>query len=142
MRPHPAPARQWRVPPALPALKLTGSVALLALALLLDGGDLVRLALAVLMAAALAGWATRDLVAPVRLAVDPDGITVIQGFAGHRRLPWSAVEKVTVDRHTRRGLTGEMLEIDAGESLHLFGRHDLGADPAEVAEALHEARPH
>ncbi|SCL59259.1 PH domain-containing protein [Micromonospora peucetia] len=142
MRPHPAPARQWRVPPALPALKLTGSVALLALALLLDGGDLVRLALAVLMAAALAGWATRDLVAPVRMAVDPDGITVIQGFAGHRRLPWSAVEKVTVDRHTRRGLTGEMLEIDAGESLHLFGRHDLGADPAEVAEALHEARPH
>lgn len=94
------------------------------------------------MAAALAGWATRDLVAPVRMAVDPDGITVIQGFAGHRRLPWSAVEKVTVDRHTRRGLTGEMLEIDAGESLHLFGRHDLGADPAEVAEALHEARPH
>ena len=140
MRPHPAPARQWRVPPALPALKLTGAAVLLALALLLDGSDRVRLALAVLTAAA-AGWATRDLVAPVRLAVDPDGITVIQGFAGHRRLPWSAVEKVTVDRRARRGLTSEMLEIDAGESLHLFGRHDLGADPVEVAEALHEARP-
>ncbi|MEU4772838.1 PH domain-containing protein [Micromonospora sp. NPDC023644] len=141
MHPDPAPARQWRVPPALPALKLTGAVALLALALFLDGGDRIRLALAVLTAAGLAGWAARDLVAPVRLAVDPDGITVVQGFAGRRRLPWSAVEKVTVDRRARRGLTSELLEIDAGESLHLLGRHDLGADPAEVAEALHEARP-
>lgn len=142
MAAHPAPTRQWRVPPTLPALKLTGAVALLALALLLDGSDPIRLALAVLTAAALAGWAARDLVAPVRLAVDPDGITVVRGFAGHRRLPWSAVEKVTVDRRARRGLTSKLLEIDAGESLHLFGRHDLGADPAEVAEALREARPH
>ncbi|MEH0974948.1 PH domain-containing protein [Micromonospora sp. CPCC 205546] len=139
---HPAPTHQWRVPPALPALKLTGAAALLALALLLDGGDRIRLALAVLTAVALAGWAARDLLAPVRLAVDPDGITVVRGFAGHRRLPWSTVEKVTVDRRARRGLTSELLEIDAGESLHLFGRHDLGADPAEVARALHEARPH
>lgn len=130
------------MPAALPALKLTGAVALLALALLLDGSDRVRLALAVLTAVALAGWAVRDLLAPVRLAVDPAGITVVQGFAGRRRLPWTSIEKVTVDRRARRGLTSELLEIDAGESLHLFGRHDLGADPAEVAEALHEARPH
>lgn len=130
------------MPTALPALKLTGAVALLALALLLDGSDRIRLALAVLAAAALAGWAARDLLVPVRLAVDPAGITVVQGFAGRRRLPWSSIEKVTVDRRARRGLTSELLEIDAGESLHLFGRHDLGADPAEVAEALHGARPH
>ncbi|MEU6072715.1 PH domain-containing protein [Micromonospora sp. NPDC047074] len=138
---QPAPARQWRVSPALPALKLTGAVALLALALLLDGGDRIQLTLAVVVAAALAGWAARDLVVPVRLAVDPEGVTVVQGFAGRRRLPWAAVEKVTVERRARLGLSGELLEIDAGESLHLFGRHDLGADPAEVAEALHEARP-
>ncbi|WP_433388720.1 PH domain-containing protein [Micromonospora sp. KLBMP9576] len=90
---HPHPTRQWRVPPALPALKLAGALALPALALLLDEGDPVRVALAVLAAAALAGWAARDLVAPVRLAVDPEGITVIRGFAGRRRLPWSAIEK-------------------------------------------------
>ncbi|MCL7456451.1 PH domain-containing protein [Micromonospora sp. MSM11] len=142
MSADPSPSRQWRVPAALPALKLTGAVALLALALLLDGSDRIRLALAVLTAAGLAGWAARDLLVPVRLAVDPAGITVVQGFAGRRRLAWSSIEKVTVDRRARRGLTSELLEIDAGESLRLFGRHDLGADPADVAEALHEARPH
>ncbi|MFG3706948.1 PH domain-containing protein [Micromonospora sp. NPDC047670] len=143
MRPHPSPtARQWRVPTGLPALKLAGAVALLALALLLDEGDPVQLGLAVVAAAALAGWAARDLVAPVRLAVDPEGITVVRGFAGYRRLPWSVVERVAVDRRARLGLTSEVLEIDAGESLHLFGRLDLGADPAEVAQVLREARPH
>ncbi|MFG3700866.1 PH domain-containing protein [Micromonospora sp. NPDC047620] len=142
MRPDPSPAvHQWRVPATLPALKLAGAVALLALALLLDEGDPVQLGLAVVAATALAGWAARDLVTPVRLAVDPEGVTVVQGFAGRRRLPWSAVERVTVDRRARLGLTSEVLEIDAGESLHLFGRLDLGAEPADVAEALHEARP-
>ncbi|MEH1102010.1 PH domain-containing protein [Micromonospora sp. CPCC 205561] len=141
MRQPESPGRQWRVPPALPALKLAGAVALPALALLLDVGDRVQLALAVVAAAGLAGWAARDLVAPVRLAVDPEGVTVIHGFAGRRRLPWAAVERVTVDRRARLGLGSALLEVDAGESLHLFGRHDLGADPADVAEALREARP-
>jgi len=138
---HPHPTRQWRVSPALPVLKLAGALTLPALALLLDSDDLVTVALAVLTGAALAGWAARDLIAPVRLAVDPEGVTVIRGFAGRLLLPWTAIEKMTVDRRARRGMTGEILEIDAGDSLHLFSRHDLGADPAEVAEALHEAHP-
>ncbi|MCM0674609.1 PH domain-containing protein [Micromonospora phytophila] len=141
MHPQPSPARQWRVSPVLPVLKLTGAVALAALALLLYEGDLVQLALAVVTAVALAGWAARDLVAPVRLAVDREGVTVISGFAGRRRLPWSSIEAIAVDRRARMGLTSEVLEIDAGESLHLFGRHDLGAEPAEVADTLHAARP-
>ncbi|MEV1146409.1 PH domain-containing protein [Micromonospora sp. NPDC049799] len=141
MLPTEPPARQWRVPPALPAAKAAGAVVLVAVALLFAGGDIVQLVLAALAAAVLLGWAARDVLAPVRLAVDPEGITVVRGFAGHRHLPWSAVEAVTVDRRNRRGLAGPVLEIDAGESLHLFGRTDLGADPVEVAEALHEARP-
>ncbi|MFU8876142.1 PH domain-containing protein [Micromonospora sp. SL4-19] len=140
MNPQSPPARQWRVPPALPAAKLVGALVLVALGLLFAGGDRVQLGLAALAAAALAGWALRDLVAPVRLAVDPQGITVIHGFAGRRRLPWPAVEAIRVERRTRRGLTAETLEIDAGESLHLFGRYDLDAPPEEVAEALHAAR--
>ncbi|MGS2617312.1 PH domain-containing protein [Micromonospora sp. LZ34] len=132
---------QWRVPAALPVLKAAGAVVLVALGLLLAGGDPVQLVLAGLAAAALLGWALRDVVAPVRLAVDPEGITVIAGWAGRRRLPWTAVEAITVDRRARLGLTSEVLEIDAGESLHLFGRSDLGAEPAEVAEALRSARP-
>lgn len=124
----------------LPAAKLAGALVLVALGLLLAGSDRVQLALAGLAAAALAGWAVRDLVAPVRLAVDAEGITVIRGFAGRRRLPWPAVEAIRVERRTRRGLTAETLEVDAGESLHLFGRYDLDAPPEEIAEALRAAQ--
>ncbi|MFI7591099.1 PH domain-containing protein [Micromonospora sp. NPDC049359] len=133
--------RQWRVPSTLPTAKLAGAVLLIALGLLFADGDPVRLVVAGVAAAALAVWAVRDLVAPVRLAVDPAGLTVIHGFAGRRLLPWSTVEAISVDRRQRLGLTGEVLEIDAGESLHLFGRYDLGATPEEVATALRAARP-
>ncbi|MGC1214205.1 MAG: PH domain-containing protein [Micromonospora sp.] len=141
MHPESPPSHQWRVPVILPVAKLVGAVVLVGLGLLFADHDRVQPVLAGLFAAALAGWGLRDLVAPVRLAVDPDGITVIQGFAGRRRLPWPAVEAITVDRRTRRGLTTETLEIDAGESLHLFGRYDLDAPLAEVAEVLEAARP-
>ncbi|OKI57985.1 hypothetical protein A6A27_07010 [Micromonospora sp. CB01531] len=128
------------MPAVLPVAKLVAALVLVALGLLFAGGDRVQLVLAGLAAAALAGWGVRDLVAPVRLAVDAEGVTVIQGFAGRRRLPWPAVEAIRVERRTRRGLTAETLEIDAGESLHLFGRYDLDAPPEEVAEALRAAR--
>ncbi|MFG2106392.1 PH domain-containing protein [Micromonospora chersina] len=140
MTPQSSPARQWRVPPVLPAVKALGALVLVALGLLFAGEDRVQLVLAGLAAAGLLAWALRDLVAPVRLAADPEGITVIQGFARRRRLPWAAVEAIRVERRTRRGITAETLEIDAGESLHLFGRYDLDAPPEEVAAALETAR--
>ncbi|TDB78504.1 PH domain-containing protein [Micromonospora sp. KC723] len=141
MRSPSSSTHQWRVPPALPAVKLVGAVALAALGVFLSGADRVALALSLVMAAGLAGWATRDLLVPVRLAADADGVTVIQGLAGRRRLPWAAIETVSVARRSRFGLAAETLEIDAGESLHLFGRHDLDAPPDEVAETLRAARP-
>ena len=122
-------------------LKALGALGLVALGLVFAGGDPVRPGLAGLAAAGLLGWALRDVVAPVRLAVDPDGLTVLRGFAGRRRLPWDAVETIRLDRRSRRGITAETLEIDAGESLHLFGRRDLDAPLDEVAAALTEARP-
>ncbi|MGC3858645.1 PH domain-containing protein [Micromonospora chersina] len=140
MNPQSSPARQWRVPQVLPAVKALGALVLIALGLLFAGDDRVQLVLAGLAAAGLLVWALRDLVAPVRLAADPEGITVVQGFARRRRLPWAAVESIRVERRTRRGITAETLEIDAGESLHLFGRYDLDAPPEEVAAALETAR--
>ncbi len=122
-------------------LKALGALALLALGLLFAGGDPVRPGLAGLAAAGLLLWALRDVVAPVRLAVDRDGLTVLRGFAGRRRLPWDSVEAIRLERRARRGITAETLEIDAGESLHLFGRRDLDAPLDEVAAALDEARP-
>ncbi|MGN9775206.1 PH domain-containing protein [Micromonospora sp. H33] len=141
MDPESPGTRQWRVPAVLPVVKAGGGVALVALGLLLADRDPVRLVLAGVLAAALLVWAARDVLAPVRLAVDPDGLTVIHGFAGHRRLPWPQVEAITVDRRTRLGLASAVLEVDTGESLHLFGRYDLDADPAEVAEELDAVRP-
>ncbi|SCE87952.1 PH domain-containing protein [Micromonospora coriariae] len=135
------PVRQWRVPVGVPLAKVAGAVVLVALGLLLAEGDPVQLTLIGLVAAGLVGWALRDLLAPVRLALDPAGVIVAQGFAGRRLLPWAMVERITVDRRPRLGLTTELLEIDAGESLHLFGRYDLGAAPDEVAETLRAARP-
>ncbi|MFV2102295.1 PH domain-containing protein [Micromonospora sp. LOL_024] len=133
--------RQWRVHPSLPILKLVGGAGVLALGLLLADGDVLRPVLGGLTAATLAAWAARDLLTPVRLEVDADGITVPSGWTGRRQLPWSAIETIRVDRPGGRRLGGPVLEIDAGESLHLFSRQDLGADPGEVADALAAARP-
>ncbi|RBQ05119.1 PH domain-containing protein [Micromonospora sp. LHW51205] len=129
------------MPREAPVLKALGALALLALGLVFAGGDPVRPGLAGLAAAGLLVWALRDVVAPVRLAVDRDGLTVLRGFAGRRRLPWDSVEAIRLERRARRGITAETLEIDAGESLHLFGRRDLDAPLDEVAAALDEARP-
>jgi hypothetical protein len=76
------------------------------------------------------------VLAPVRLSADTEGVTVVRGYAGHRRIPWPEVERVGVGEHRSLGLRAELLEIDTGESLHLFSRYDLGAPCAEVAEAL------
>lgn len=133
--------RQWRVPAALPAIKFAGAGALVALGLLLADGDPVRLTLTGLAAAALLVWAARDLLAPVRLAVDPEGLTVVSGFAGRRQLPWSQVTEIRVDQRARLGRSNAALEVDTGETLHLFGRFDLDADPVEVAAQLRAARP-
>lgn len=120
----------------LPLVKLVGAGTLVALGLLFAEGDPVRLVLAGLGAAGLAVWAARDLLAPVRLAVDPSGVTVVTGFAGRRTLGWSAIESLAVDDRPRFGLRSQFLEIDTGDSLHLLSRHDLDADPTEVAALL------
>ena len=76
MDPQSPPARQWRVPREVPVLKALGALGLVALGLVFAGGDPVRPGLAGLAAAGLLGWALRDVVAPVRLAVDPAALLV------------------------------------------------------------------
>ncbi|MEE6258618.1 PH domain-containing protein [Plantactinospora sonchi] len=133
---------RWRVRPTLPVVKFGGAALLLGLGTFLaaNDNDPVQLGIAVLAAAGLLLWGIRDLAAPVRLAVDPAGITVISGYAGRRHLPWTEIERIRVDTRTRLGLRTETLEIDTGESLHLLGRNDLGTEPAEVADVLHRFR--
>jgi len=131
---------QWRIKPVLPVTKLMGAVAVVVLAVAFAGRDPVRWALAVVVSVALAIWALRDLLAPIRLAADADGVTVISGFAGRRHLPWQQVERVRVDRRTHRGLRSEMLELDAGDALYLFSAHELGALPDDVVATLSDLR--
>ncbi|GIF71037.1 PH domain-containing protein [Asanoa siamensis] len=129
---------RWRVRPALPTLKLTGAVLLLLIAALF-ATDSVAIAVASVAAAGLVVWGFRDLLAPERLAVDETGLTVRTGFAGRRHVPWSAVERIAVDRRSHNGVRSETLEIDTGDAVHIFSRHDLGAPPEEVAAALNAA---
>jgi hypothetical protein len=131
---------QWRIKPVLPVSKLMGAVAIVVLAVAFAGYDPIRWGVAVIVGAGLAIWALRDLVAPVRLAADASGVTVRTGFARRRHLSWSQIERVRVDRRTHRGLRSEVLELDAGDAIFLYGAHDLGALPEDVAAALADLR--
>jgi len=126
----------WRIKPVLPVTKLLGTVAVLVLVLAFGRRDPVQWFLATVVAAGLAAWALRDLIAPVRLAADHDGVTVVVGFAGHRRLAWAQIERVRMDRRERLGLRSNLLELDTGDSLYLLSVHDLGADPEDVLGSL------
>jgi hypothetical protein len=126
---------RWRVPAAPAVAKLAGAV-LLAVVAATSGTERARLLLVGVAALALAAWGLRDVLAPVRLAADEHGVTVIAGYAGHRRIPWPDVERVGVGEHRSLGRRTRILEIDTGETLHLFSRHDLGAPCQDVERAL------
>jgi hypothetical protein len=130
----------WRIRPVLPVTKLLGAVAIVVLALAFIRRDPVQWAIAGATAAGLAIWALRDLIAPVRLAADADGVTVVVGFAGRRRHRWPEIERVRLDRRERLGVSAEYLEVDADDALYLFSMHDLGADPRDVLAVLDDLR--
>ena len=137
MRGKVAPVVEWSVPAWLPALKAAAALVLGVLGALFGDGPAGYL-LTGLAAAGLAVAAGRDLVARRRLAADPEGLTVLVGFAGYRRVPWSEVERIRVDVRRHLGLSTELLEVDAGEQLYLFARRELGAPCDEVAARLTE----
>jgi hypothetical protein len=136
----PAPtSMSWRVSPPLAWAKGVATAAFLLVAIVY-WEDRTQ-AFAALVGAVLLGiYAARDVIAPVRLAADGDGVTVTSGFSGRKRLAWSEIERVHVDQRTRLGLRSEMLEIDAGESLHLFSTYDLNAPCSDVEESLRQLR--
>ena len=103
-------------------------------------GDSAQLLVAAAAALVLGAMALRDLIAPIRLAADPEGITVVTGFATRRRLAWSQVERIRVDVHRRFGLRSELVEIDIGETLFLFSSYELGAPCDEVVDTLRAIR--
>ena len=83
----------------------------------------------------------RDAVLRPRLSAGEDGV-VVRTLSGARRLPWPGL-RVQVRTTRRWGVRSRVLELDTAAgpddagTLVLLGRRDLGADPDEVARALH-----
>lgn len=132
----------WRVSPGAIAMKAAGFVtlALVAVFFALARIDPVGVLATGATAVGIGVFMVRDLAAPVRVRADPDGVTVVTGFARRVRLPWSRIERVRVDERSRYGIRSTHLEIDAGESLHLFSATELSAPVEDVAEALDALR--
>ncbi|MCG5215097.1 PH domain-containing protein [Streptosporangium soli] len=127
--------RRWRVRREMAVIKGAGCGAALILALLnLD--DRRALILCLVATLALAVLLARDLLVPVRLAADADGLTVVRGFAGRDRIAWPDVERVTVDVNRRYGKRWEHLEIDVGDRIYVLGGNALGASCTETAAEL------
>jgi hypothetical protein len=130
---------RWRVNPRLTAVKFAAAVVFLA-AVFFFRSDPAGLAIGLAAALALGAFALRDVLVPVRLAADPTGVTVVNGFAGHRHLPWARIERIRVDERRRLGVRSQLLEIDTGDSLHLFSGYELSASCEEVAALLKDLR--
>jgi hypothetical protein len=130
-------AVSFRVDGRLTAVKVAGTLILLLVSLLSSfQHDPARTVVAALAALVLGCYAVRDVAAPVRLAADADGVTVVGGFTAKQRLSWDEIERVRVDERRRLGTRSQFLEIDAGDSLHLFSSYDLGVPCWEAARAL------
>lgn len=131
--------REWRVPRHMVVIKVVATAAF-ALVALWFGTDSVRFVVAALAAALVAAYALRDLIYPVRLAADSSGVTVFRGFLGRRQLQWGEIARIRVDRRKRLGSTTSLLEVDIDSTLFLFSKHELGAEPEEVADELRTLR--
>jgi hypothetical protein len=128
-------AVSFRVDGRFTAMKVVGALIFLAIAIIFHE-DPARSLFAGLAGLVTGIYAIRDVSAPVRLAADADGVTVVSGFTARRRLAWDQIEQVRVERRRRLGTHSDMLEIDAGDSLHLFSSYDLGVTPGKAARAL------
>jgi hypothetical protein len=131
--------RSWRVNGRLTVAKFVAAAAFLVVAVAFLG-DPVGMTVALVAALALVGFATRDLLAPVRLAADRAGVTVVTGFNGRRQVPWARVERVRLDERRRFGVRSQLVEIDTGDTLHLFSGYELSASCEDVVEQLEALR--
>lgn len=111
---------------------------MLALGLALVADPMGRILFAV-AAVGLLLLAAADLMLRPRLAADPTGLQV-RTLTSHRRLPWSAIERVEVDEHARRGLVSRTLEIESDGELIVLSKRALGEDPRDVVDTLARIR--
>ncbi|MEO3813145.1 PH domain-containing protein [Sphaerisporangium sp. B11E5] len=133
--------RQWRVRREFTIAKWAGAAGFAVIAVVLLAVDRRGMLLCAGGALLLGGFAVRDTLAPVRLAADDLGLTVVTGMAARHLVPWRDVTHIRVARNARYGLRWDMLEIETEENLHIFSSHELGAPCVSVAEELFRLRP-
>lgn len=105
----------------------------------LDGDSAGRL-LVGLAALVLIGLGGYDILVTPRLVASSTGLTV--RTAGHRnQLRWAEIEDVRLDERSRLGLTSATIEIDAGNTLVVLGRHSLGRAPRDAFALVSAFRP-
>jgi hypothetical protein len=112
-------------------------VAAAAAALSTDRPGRLLLAAAALL---LLAYAVTDLAFWPRLTASAEGL-VIRSPLVRARIGWSEVQAVRADARERFGLRSVTLEIDAGETLAVFSRRALGADPDTVAGLINAMDP-
>ena len=134
----PGPGSQtWRPRPLLIVLAaLAAAAAAVWVALTSDPMDLVvGCVIAVVLAVlAVAGWRRRVVGGPRGL--------LICGLGGRRMVPWSQIRRIDTATSRRFGLASTTIEVDLmDDDLLVFGRTDLGADPADVLAVLRDFAP-
>jgi len=127
-----ADARSWGPRPVLiGAGALTATAALIWAVL---GSEPLDRVVAGAIAVTLAGLTVLGLRR--RLVAGPRGL-LISSIGGTRIVPWSQVRGLDARTSQRFGLLSTTMEIDmVDDDLVIFGRVDLGADPAEVLREL------
>ncbi|WP_157610378.1 PH domain-containing protein [Spirillospora albida] len=133
------PVRRWGVRRRDLVAKIAAAVVAAAL-MLAPAHDPQRFLLALGAVSGLLVLILRDLLAPVRLAADEAGVTVVRGFAGRRRVPWAEVTAIRVDERRRLGIRTRLLEIETEDDLCLLSAADLGSDVQDVADSLYRIR--
>ncbi|MFJ2029004.1 PH domain-containing protein [Streptosporangium sp. NPDC087985] len=133
------PVLRWRVRRDLLLLKIVGAL-VFAVATVVSIGDSHGTILAGVATVMMTVLALRDILAPVRLSADGEGLVVTKGFAGSERVPWSEVERIRVDTRTRFASRTGVLEIDTGGAVFLLSQFDLGVPCQEVADDLRSFR--
>ncbi len=114
---------------------LCAGLAALAIAVVVLGNDRAGQLLAATAALILLAYVVTDLLFWPRLVASPDGLDVRTPTV-RAHFDWSDVDSVRADARIRVGLRSVTLEIDASDTLIVFSRRALGADPETVANRL------
>jgi hypothetical protein len=124
---------QFRPQPWLTAAAGLGTVGGIVLAWMADDAP-SRLIFGI-AALVLAAYAVGDLVFAPRLAADRNGVRV-RAPTGRADLDWDQIDSVRADTRQRLGLRSTTLEIDTGQTVMVFSKRALGADPEFVAKTI------